>query len=311
MINKTTPQPTLKKLASGVYAWIGLNGDSNSGAVTTCDGLIAIDAQQSAMQGRAFRNAVETAAGAPVTQLINTHFHLDHTAGNVAFEDVAIIAQKKTPLLMNEYIGTSGKSRWRIPDVNQRLRLFFGSNFETLVPTNDPLHDWFVMRVQRPELTSLELVAPDHMIEESQAFHRADGVMHIRYVGPAHCDGEVLIHLPDQKIAFLGDLLFVGRFPWLGDCDLHAWIDCLTGIYKMDLNQIVPGHGDVCSLEEVENFRALLMALRDAVRSRISDGDSEASAMQSVRLPQYAHLPRYREWLPSNIRAVYRYLKQG
>ena len=311
MIDKKRPQPTLKTIASGVYAWIGMNGDSNSGAVTTSEGLIAIDAQQSAAQGRDFRNAIETSAGAPITQLLNTHFHLDHTAGNIVFDDVAIIAQKKTPALMNEYMGTRDTSRWRIQDINQRLRLFFGSNFDALVPPNDPLHDWFVTRVQRPELATLELVAPNQIIDESCTFRRADGVMQLRYVGPAHCDGEILIHLPEQKIAFLGDLLFVGRFPWLGDCDLNAWIDCLTRISTLDLNQIVPGHGDICTLKDVANFRALLMALRDAVKSRISEGDSEESAMRSLSLPQYAHLPRYREWLPSNICAVYRYLKQG
>ena len=311
MINKTTPQPTLRKIASGVYAWIGVNGDSNSGAITTRDGLTAIDAQQSAAQGRAFRNAIETTAGAPVTQLINTHFHLDHTAGNIAFDDVPIIAQEKTPALMNEYMGTQDTGRWSVLDLNQRLRLFFGSNFEALVPADDPLHDWFVTRVQRPELESLELVAPNNVFGESRAFARAEGVMDLRYVGPAHCDGELFIHLPEQKIAFLGDLLFVGRFPWLGDCDLNAWIGCLARISTLELDQIVPGHGDVCTLKDVADFRALLMALLDAVNSRIAIGESEESAMHNVGLPQYAHLPRYREWLPSNIRAVYRYLKQG
>ncbi|MGA8323132.1 MAG: MBL fold metallo-hydrolase, partial [Xanthobacteraceae bacterium] len=308
---KRIDQATLKQLASGVYAWIGENGDSNAGAVITASGLVAIDAQQSAAQGRKFRLAVEKATGATVTQLINTHFHLDHTAGNVAFDDVPIFAQEKTPALMNDYMGTQGATRWNVERLDQRLRLFFGSNLDELVPPGDPLYDWFVTRVRRPGLETLELVAPNATFKDHFAYRRAEGIMHLNYVGPAHCDGEMIIHLPEQKIAFLGDLLFVGRFPWLGDCDLNSWISCLTRIRTLDLDRIVPGHGDVCTLNEVDDFRRLLVALREAVAARVDAGVSEEAAMHEVSLPQYGSLPRYREWLPSNIRSIYRYLKRG
>jgi glyoxylase-like metal-dependent hydrolase (beta-lactamase superfamily II) len=212
---------------------------------------------------------------------------------------------------MNNYLATQGATRWRLERLDQRLRLFFGSNFEELVPTDDPLYKWFAARVQRPELEELTLVAPQKTFMDQLVFSRDDGPVHLDYVGPAHCDGEIAVHLPKQNVAFLGDLLFVGRFPWLGDCDLDAWIDCLARIRKMNLVQIVPGHGDVCTLKELDEFRTLLIALRDAVRTEIKNGASEEAAMRHVSLPQYASLPRYREWLPSNIRSIYRYLKQG
>jgi cyclase len=309
--DKNSSQPMLKEIAVGVYAWIGLNGDSNAGAVTTKNGLIAIDAQQSAVQGRAFRAAIEEAAGERVARLINTHFHLDHTAGNVVFGDGPILAQEKTPALMNDYMGTLGTMRWRVDRLDQRLRLFFGSNFDELVPADNPLYDWFVTRVQRPGLEDLELVAPCETFKDHLTFERFDSAMHLDYVGPAHCDGEMVIHLPKQKTAFLGDLLFVGRFPWLGDCFLDGWIDCLAHIKSLDLDRIVPGHGDVCTLKEVDDFRALLVALRDAVKAKIRAGTSEEAAIREVSLPQYESLPRYREWLPSNVRAIYRYLQRG
>jgi cyclase len=309
--DKRGSQPALKEIAAGVYAWIGVHGDSNAGAVSTKDGLLAMDAQQSAAQGRAFRAAIEKAAGERVTRLINTHFHLDHTAGNVAFADIPIVAQDKTPALMNDYMGTRGMTRWRVDRLDQRLRLFFGSNFDELVPPNDPLYEWFTTRVQRPGLEDLELVAPTETFSEHVTFDRVDGRVQLDYVGPAHCDGEMIIHLPDQKIAFLGDLLFVGRFPWLGDCFLHGWIECLNKIKSLDLEHVVPGHGDVSTLREVDAFRTLLITLLDAVKAKVAGGASEDAAMREVSLPDYEGLPRYREWLPSNVRAVYRYLKQG
>ena len=88
--------PSLQKIGNGIYAWIGANGDSNAGAALTPNGLLAIDAQQTKALGSSFRSAIETETGRVTTQLIDTHFHLDHTAGNVAFADVPIAAHVKT-----------------------------------------------------------------------------------------------------------------------------------------------------------------------------------------------------------------------
>lgn len=311
MTTQSVTSPVLRQISPGIYAWIGANGDSNAGGVLTRHGLIAIDAQQSAGQGKDFRAALEGASGHRVATLVNTHFHLDHTAGNIAFADIDILAQEKTPTLMNEYMGTNGVLRWRIDGLDERLRLFFGSNFNELVPRDDPLYAWFRTRVQRPGLERLDLVAPNETLCDSYVYERENGEMHLSYVGPAHCDGEILVHLPREKIAFLGDLLFVGRFPWLGDCFLPGWIECLGKIASLDLEHIVPGHGDVCTLRDVDAFRTLLISLRDAVKAEIARGASEEAAMKVVSLPAYEHLPRYREWMPSNVRSIYRQLKQG
>ena len=77
----------------------------------------------------------------------------------------------------------------------------------------------------------------------------------------------------------------------------------------MDLQTVVPGHGPVSTLNDVAQFRDLLTALRGAVAQAITVGTSEDAVATEVTLPDYATLPRYREWLAPNVRAVYRYLK--
>src|SRR3954465_10737683 len=103
--------PALHKIGNGIYAWIGANGDSNAGAVLTSNGLLAIDAQQTRALGSSFRNAIETETGRLTTQVIDTHFHLDHTAGNVAFADVAIVAHDKTRQSLYAYLGAAKDDR--------------------------------------------------------------------------------------------------------------------------------------------------------------------------------------------------------
>jgi cyclase len=131
--------PSLQQIGNGIYAWIGANGDSNAGAVVTPSGLLAIDAQQTRALGSRFRSAVEKESGRLATQLIDTHFHLDHTAGNVVFADVPIVSHHKTRRAIEAHLGPSGDNRWLVSDPGKTLQLLFGSNVHELVRADDPL----------------------------------------------------------------------------------------------------------------------------------------------------------------------------
>jgi cyclase len=133
--------------------------------------------------------------------------------------------------------------------------------------------------------------------------------MRLAYWGPAHCDGDVIVWLERAKVIFLGDLMFHGRFPWLGDCDLDGWIGHLGQVLSLDVDKVVPGHGPLATLKDVAEFRALLLALREGTANAIKAGASEDAAVEMVNLPQHEAMPRYREWMPFNVRSAYRYLK--
>ncbi len=117
------------------------------------------------------------------------------------------------------------------------------------------------------------------------------------------------MHIEKRKVAFLGDLLFHGRFPWLGDCDLDGLIAALGRVLALDVVTVIPGHGPPTTLAEVARFRAMLTELRAAVDRTIKAGASEDAAAAEVALPQYAQVQRYKEWLPLDVRAAYRYLR--
>jgi cyclase len=301
--------PSLHRLTDDVYAWIGAGGDSNAGAVVTKDGLLAIDAQQTPQLGLQFRQRIESEAGFRATHLLNTHLHLDHIAGNVVFQDLPIIAHRRTAELLQMELGPSGRNLWVVSDTTAKLRLFFGANFAELVPPTDPLFAWFANRVSGPAYERIELAGPTGTFDKSISLETRHGALRADYWGPAHCDGDLIVYHPQRKIAFTGDLLFVGRFPWLGDCDLDGWIAVLERMKQMDLETVVPGHGPVCTLKDVAEFRDLLAGVRGAVARAIAAGASEDAAAAEIALPQYAALPRYREWLAPNVRAAYRYLK--
>jgi len=150
---------------------------------------------------------------------------------------------------------------------------------------------------------------PSETFADRFAFHLPDDTVHLRYFGPAHCDGDVIVYLEKRKVAFLADLLFQNRFPWLGDCDLDGLIAALGHVLALDLAVVVPGHGPPATLAEVAQFRQMLIDLRAAVARAVKDKISEDAAVHEIALPQYAHLQRYQEWRPLDVRAAYRYLQ--
>ena len=299
----------LVTIADGVHAWIGANGDSNAGAIETPDGLIIVDTQQYQRLGRAFREAALAKTGMPLRIVVYTHCHLDHTAGSSVFADAPVLAHEKTLTAMNASLGPRDGKFWSITDFATKLRLLFGLNILELVPEGDPARAWFANRIGTPDYDTVVIRPPSETFADRFAFHLPDDNVHLRYFGPAHCDGDVIVHLEKRKVAFLADLLFQNRFPWLGDCNLDGLIDALGHVLSLDLTVVIPGHGPPATLADVARFREMLIGLRDAVARAIKAGVSEDAAVREIELPQYAHVQRYKEWKAHDVRAAYRYLQ--
>ena len=302
-------EPRLVTIAEGIHAWIGAGGDSNAGAIETPDGLIIVDTQQYPRLARAFRDAALAKTGKPVRAVVYTHCHLDHTAGSSVFAEAPILAHAKTLAAMNACLGPRADDCWAITDFATKLRFLFGQNILELVPDGDPARAWFANRIGPSDYDTVVIHPPSETFADRFAFHLPDDTVRLHYFGPAHCDGDIVVHLERRKVAFLGDLLFHGRFPWLGDCDLNGLIAALGRVLALDVAVVIPGHGPPTTLAEVARFREMLVELRAAVDCTIKAGASEAAAMQEVTLPQYAHVQRCKEWMPLDVRAAYRYLR--
>jgi cyclase len=308
-MTQQTSEAHLVTVAPGVHAWIGAGGDSNAGAIETPSGAIVIDTQQYPRLARQLRAAVEAKTGKPLRSVVNTHCHLDHTHGNVVFADLPILAHEKTLAAMTACLGPRAGDAWSVTDFATKLRFLFGQNVLELVPDGDPARLWFAGRIGLADYDTVVIRPPDETFAGDFAFHLPDDTVRLHYFGPAHCDGDIVVHIENRKVAFLGDLLFHGRFPWLGDCDLDGLIAALGRVLALDVAVVIPGHGPPTTLAEVARFRAMLTELRAAVDRAIKSGASEDSAVAEVALPQYAQVQRYKEWLPLDVRAAYRYLR--
>src|SRR5262249_24894704 len=93
-------------------------------------------------------------------------------------------------------------------------------------------------------------------------------------VGPAHTKGDVLVHVPKARVAFTGDILFIGMHPIIWEGPVENWIRACDRLLELDVDVIVPGHGPITNKEGVrrtkEYWESLLAAARDGKRAGAS-----------------------------------------
>ncbi|MEE9255570.1 MAG: MBL fold metallo-hydrolase [bacterium] len=306
----STTEARLVPLAEGVHAFVGAGGDSNAGAIETPDGLLVIDAQQHVPLARRFRAALAELTPKPLLWLINTHYHLDHTAGNCVFAaEAPVLAHRNCLETFEQILGKEEPLDRPVSDFETQSHLLFGPNIDSLIPEGDPGWDWFRQRLGAPEYDTVTIAPPTHTFEDRFAFHLPGRTVLLEHLGPAHCRNDIIVHLPEDGIVFTADLLFVGRFPWLGDGDIEGWISALDRISKIGADRVVPGHGPPATMKEVGEFRDMLAALRGGVAGALEAGMTEDEAVGSVNIAGFDTLPRYKEWMPWNVRNVYRALR--
>ena len=299
----------LVQLAEGVHGFIGEGGDSNAGAFHTPEGWIVLDAQQHVPLAEKFRTALENTGMRSFLWLVLTHYHLDHTAGGSVFaSDSPVLAHEITLEKFREVLGAGVRRGDSFTDFKTKVSCMFGPNITELIPAGDPAWEWFRGRIGGPEYATYIAAPPTRTFADRFTFHLDRRSVVLEYMGPSHCDGDIIAHLPEDGIVFVGDLLFVSRFPWLGDGDIDGWISVLNQVCAMNVEQVIPGHGKPVGLKEIADFRDMLTALRDGVAGALGKGMSENEAVERVRLADYEYLPRYPEWMPWNVRNVYQSL---
>ena len=94
------PVGAIEKVAGNVYMVPGQGG--NTGVLVTANGVVLVDTKL-ANNGQAILDQVESVTDKPITHIINTHTHGDHTGSNQFFPaSVEIVVQENTAANMQK-----------------------------------------------------------------------------------------------------------------------------------------------------------------------------------------------------------------
>ena len=89
---------------------------------------------------------------------------------------------------------------------------------------------------------------------------------------PGHLPHSVIVRIPQAGAIFAGDNFVNGLYPWFQECIVLSWLETLKEIKQMDIDTIVPGHGDVCTKEAVAQLEGYINQVIEEVRTAIERG---------------------------------------
>jgi glyoxylase-like metal-dependent hydrolase (beta-lactamase superfamily II) len=262
----------LRQIARDVYACLqpdrGL-GWSNSGFIDRGGGLV-VDTFWDLPRTRRLIETYARVRNQPARRLVNTHHNGDHCWGNQLFAGAEIIGHRLCAAAF-------GKER---PDVLEAIRRSGGSQ--------DPALRAFAAALSDYDFSGITLTPPTVLFDERLALDLDGRPVELVYVGPAHTIGDVIVHLPEDRVVFTGDVLFRLCTPIGWEGTFANWIAALEHIIALSPDVVVPGHGPVCGLEGPREMKAYLAYVCDEARRGFDAALSPVEAAKRIDLGPYA-----------------------
>ena len=229
--------PRVQELAPGVYSYEQLRSAGEerfttvSMFVVTDDGVLVADGQGSPEETRRLIDTIATITDQPITHVVVCSDHGDHTAGNSEFP---------------------ADARFYAHPTSQAVLQAAADN---------PI---------RPA-TAPPIIVPTELVETSETLHLGGREIRILFLGRAHTGGDLVVHLPAEKILFMSEAYLNRVFPAMRSAYPSEWVAMIEAAQAMDIDTYVPGHGFVDSpevlAEELETYRlAMVQVIEEAKR---------------------------------------------
>ena len=225
------------RVKGNIYMLNGTGG--NVGVSLGEDGVLIVDDKFAPLADK-IRAALKSVGGGDLKFILNTHWHGDHTGGNVVFGPEAPI----------------------IAHTNVRKRLIGELTAAGRNAQPAPKDAW-------PLITFDESLSVHFNGEEIRAMHFPRG----------HTDGDSVIFFTTSNVVHMGDDFFTGRFPFVdlasgGDVEgLKNNIASVISKLPTDVT-IIPGHGPISKLEDLKTYHRMLVETTDRVRAAMRAGKS-------------------------------------
>jgi glyoxylase-like metal-dependent hydrolase (beta-lactamase superfamily II) len=241
------------EVAPGIYMTIGINPDAQFGGgnlgFVVGDDYVAVIDDGMAPPAPALVAHIQEVAGRPVDFVINTHYHGDHTGANAAF-------------------AATGSIVFAHHNIRERL-------------------------LEDIQNAGGEGGLPVVTFGDGVTFHLNGYEAHVVHVPTAHTDGDSFIVVKDANVILAGDLQFHGRFPFIdleGGGSVSGYVAAQQMIANLadENTKIIPGHGDLSTLERLKRDTAMLIDGHARVKELVEAGMSEDEVVEAAPLADYA-----------------------
>lgn len=304
------------RVSESVFA---VRGKLNSGIPTNTavivgdDGVAVVDTHQRPSFDAEIISLVGQITDLPIRYLINTHWHQDHTLGNQVYEGRAtIVGHINTRRdILSRVVPNIELQREVLPgqlEVARRTleeRRAEGASEESLaqLKLQTELDSEYL-----EELALINVVPPTEVFAESYALDISAQPIELRYVGPGHTHGDIVVFLPEERTLIFGDLLSPGQpFMRRGDAVPSQWGPTLSKLATLAWDHVVPGHGWIDRpRDRVDILVSYLGDLTGRVQAAIDAGVGVDEITSAVSLDEYeSYFPYFSYSVGENILRTY------
>ncbi len=310
----------LRDLGAGVFAWLtpnGVLGESNAGLVVGDGESLLIDTPWDLkLTARMLAAMQEPTAEAPIRYLVNTHSDGDHWWGNQLVTGAETIASRVTVERMRE---ESVGAVTRLATLGKAMG--FASNHSLPMPRKETMSaasSYFGKGIGPFDFTGVELTVPTRTFHESLSLEVGGRAVELTKLGPAHTEGDTIVHVPDADAVIIADLLFAGVTPLIWAGPVANWIAAIDRILELDPKIIVPGHGPPADRDGLRAMRDYWEFTYGAARERFDAGMRAGDAAHEILASSEFKESAFSAWAGSertviNVAMIHRELrgKQG
>ena len=241
-----------------IYMIVGAGG--NITVQTGKDGVLIVDTGYAQMTAKTLA-AIRSLSKGPLRYIVNTHYHQDHTGGN------ADLRKAGSTIAGGNVAGDLGAE---------------ASEGAAIIAHNNVLN-----RLSAP--TGAQAPSPEagwptstYLGDDKKLWFNGEGI-DIIHLPNAHTDGDSIVFFRRSDVISTGDLFTTTNYPVIdlaagGTINgiiaaLNKIIDLIIPVYGQEGGTLViPGHGRLCDLGDVINYREMATIIRDRVQDMVNKG---------------------------------------
>lgn len=275
----------LQQVADGIYALVGpfgnrspenLGNNATFGFVVTDEGVVLVDSGGSHQGAQAIDALIRQVTDKPVKIVINSGGQDHRWLGNGYFKErgARIIASAAAVV----------DQRTRHQDQLLMLGNLVGT--EGMAGTNP--------------------VYADETFAERMSVTLGGRTIELFKVGPAHTPGDSLVWLPEERVVFSGDVVYVGRMLGvMSHSNAKHWIEAFETMAALAPVGVVPGHGPPTDLDQARaDSLDYLVFLRETVGEFMNNG-GDITQIGTLDQSRFAHLVDYATLKGRNAQQVF------
>lgn len=266
----------LYQVSEGAYAWMVPNGswgETNTGLITGKGESLLIDTLWDTKCTQMMLDHMHPIVEQnPIHYIMNTHSDGDHFWGNQLFPNCDIYATQACSDLMHH--------------MKPKSLIAFRASGKALsyVPIGGCNHigHWFHNMVAAYDFKNVVITPANQTFKGEKTLNVGGKEVVLIEQGPAHTSGDAMVYLPDSKVLYSGDLLFIDVTPVLWAGPSENWIKALENILTMDVDYIVPGHGSITDKDGVRKVKNYWEFVNDETFKRHRAGLSASEAAKDI-----------------------------